>query len=51
MKIVHVGYCIIIFFLIIYVGHKQNIFVTTTKEQSRILDSLFIELDTLKNYT
>ena len=48
MKGVHVIYCIIIFFLVGYIGAKQTSFDVSLTDQSVLIDSLSIELDSLK---
>jgi len=48
MKSLHVIYCIVIFFLIAYIGVKQTSFDISITDHSVLIDSLSLELDSLK---
>jgi len=48
MKSLHVIYCIVIFFLVGYIGAKQTSFDVSITDQSLLIDSLSNELDSLK---
>ena len=48
MKSLHVIYCIVIFFLVGYIGAKQTSFDVSLTDQSLLIDSLSTELDSLK---
>lgn len=48
MKSLHVIYCIVIFFLVGYIGTKQTSFDVSLTDRSDLIDSLSVELDSLK---
>lgn len=48
MKTLHVIYCITIFLLVAYIGTQQTSFSSSLEKQEEIIDSLVVELDTLK---
>ena len=48
MKTLHVIYCIIIFLLIAYIGTEQTSFSSSMEKREEMIDSLSLELDTLK---
>jgi len=48
MKNIHVIYCIIIFFLGTYIGTNHTSFIISINKQDQLIDSLIVELDSLK---